>query len=50
MKSKVFVTRRIPQPGLDILEKRFEVKVNPYDRVLSKEDGRSSLSSHRYHR
>ncbi len=38
MKSNVFVTRRIPKPGLDILEKECEVKVNPYDRVLTKEE------------
>jgi len=38
VKPKVFVTRRIPKPGLDILEKECEVKVNPYDRVLTKEE------------
>lgn len=38
MKPKVFVTRRIPQPGFDILEKECEVRVNPYDRVLTKEE------------
>lgn len=38
MKSKVFVTRRIPQAGLDILEKECQVKVNPYHRVLTKEE------------
>ena len=37
-KSKVFVTRRIPQPGLDMLEERYEVVVNPYDRVLTKDE------------
>jgi len=36
MKPKVFVSRRIPQPGLDIVEKECEVKINPYDRVLTK--------------
>ena len=38
MKPKVFVTRRIPKPGVDILEKECEVKVYPYDRVLTKEE------------
>jgi len=38
VKPKVFVTRRIPKLGLDILEKECEVKVNPYDRVLAKEE------------
>ncbi len=36
MKPKVFVSRRIPQPGLDIVEKECEVKINPYDRVLTR--------------
>jgi glyoxylate reductase len=35
---KVFVTRKIPQPGLDVLEKEFTVDLNPYDRVLTKEE------------
>jgi len=38
MKSKVFVTRKIPEIGLNILEKECEVKVNPHDRVLTKEE------------
>ena len=38
MKPKVFVTRRIPQPGLDIVEKECEVKINPYGRVLTKKE------------
>ena len=38
MKPKVFVSRRIPQPGLDIVEKECEVKINPYDRVLTKKE------------
>lgn len=38
MKPKVFVTRKIPKIGLDILEKECEVKVNPHDRVLTKEE------------
>jgi len=38
MLMNVFVTRKIPQPGLEILRKEFEIEVNPYDRVLSKEE------------
>lgn len=34
---KVFVTRKIPEPGIEILRKEFEIEVNPYDRVLPKE-------------
>jgi len=37
-KWKVFVTRKIPKPGLDLLEKECEIEVNPYDRVLTKEE------------
>ena len=38
MKPKVFVTRKIPREGIDILEKTCKVKVNPYDRVLTKDE------------
>ena len=37
-KMRVFVTRQIPQVGLDMLEEHFEVTVNPYDRVLTEEE------------
>ena len=33
---KIFITRKIPQPGLDLLKKHYTVEVNPHDRVLSK--------------
>jgi len=36
-KKKVFVTRRIPQPGLDLL-KDFDMMLNPEDRVLTKQE------------
>lgn len=36
-KKKVFVTRRIPQPGLDLL-KDFDMTLNPEDRVLTKQE------------
>ena len=35
---KIFVTRSIPEPGLKLLEKHHQVEVNPYDRVLSREE------------
>ena len=35
---KIFVTRKIPEPGLDLLRKHHEVYVNPEDRVLSKKE------------
>lgn len=35
---KVFVTRRIPQVGLDLLQKECEVKVNPHERVLTRQE------------
>jgi glyoxylate reductase len=35
----VFVTRMIPQPGIDILQRQCErIDINPEDRVLSKEE------------
>ena len=35
---KVFVTRRIPEPGLDMLREHCEVELNEEDRVLTKEE------------
>ena len=35
---KIFVTRSIPEQGLKLLEKHHQVEVNPYDRVLTKEE------------
>jgi len=33
---KIFVTRKIPEPGLKILRKYHEIQINPHDKVLSK--------------
>lgn len=33
---KIFVTRKIPGPGLELLRKEHEIEVNPYGRVLTK--------------
>ena len=35
---KIFVTRKIPEAGLDILKKHHEIEINPEDRVLTKEE------------
>jgi len=35
---KVYITRRIPQPGIDMIVKEHEVEINPYDRVLTREE------------
>jgi glyoxylate reductase len=37
-KTRVFVTRQIPQAGLDMLKEHYEVIVNPHNRVLTKEE------------
>ncbi len=36
--KKVYVTRRIPQKALDLLEAECSLEVNPHDRVLSSEE------------
>ncbi|MCR4401563.1 MAG: D-glycerate dehydrogenase [Firmicutes bacterium] len=38
VKPKIYVTRRIPQPGLDLLATAFEVEVNSHDRVATREE------------
>ncbi len=38
MSMKIFVTRKIPEPGLELLRKHFEVEVYPHDRVPSEEE------------
>jgi lactate dehydrogenase-like 2-hydroxyacid dehydrogenase len=35
---KIFVTRMIPEPGLDLLRKKFDVEINRKDRVLTKKE------------
>jgi glyoxylate reductase len=37
-KWKVFVTREIPAPGLDLLRAECDVDLNPHDRVLTREE------------
>ena len=38
MAVKVYVTRKIPQPGIDLLKREFEVDVNPEDRPLTRDE------------
>lgn len=40
MPYKIFITRKIPQIGIDLLKKQkdFQVKVSPYDRVLTRKE------------
>jgi len=35
---KIFVTRKIPEPGLKLLRKHHEIELNPHGRVLTKEE------------
>ena len=37
-KPKVYVTRMIPQPAIDLLKEHCEVETNPEDRVLTKDE------------
>ena len=38
MKQKVFITRQIPQPGIDILKEYFEVSIFPEQRPIKKRE------------
>ena len=35
---KIFVTRSISEPGLDLLRKHHDIEANPHDGVLAKEE------------
>lgn len=35
---KIFITREIPKPGIDVLKRECTVEMNPHDRVLNKEE------------
>ena len=35
---RIYVTRKIPEPGLKLLRKEFEIEVNPENRALSKQE------------
>lgn len=48
-KYKIFVTRRIPETGIEKLRARgYEVTVSPHDRVLAKEELVAELKKDRY--
>ncbi|MFP4087343.1 MAG: 2-hydroxyacid dehydrogenase [Desulfobacteraceae bacterium] len=38
MKPTVFVTRRLPEGAMAVLDRHFEVRCNPHDRVLTREE------------
>jgi glyoxylate reductase len=38
MKPKVFVTRRLPEGAMQVLNENFDVQCNPYDRVLERQE------------
>ncbi|UCG70200.1 MAG: D-glycerate dehydrogenase [Thermoplasmata archaeon] len=35
---RIYVTRSLPSPGIEMLKERYEVEVNPHDRVPTKEE------------
>ncbi len=43
MKPQIFVTRRLPQGAMDLLEENFNVECNPNDRVLTRKELLSSV-------
>jgi len=38
MKPEIYVTRTLPQAGLDLLASEYDVEVNPHDRVATREE------------
>ncbi len=38
LKHRVFVTRKLPEEGMALLKETCHVEVNPYDRILTKEE------------
>jgi glyoxylate reductase len=38
MKPNIYVTRRLPEGAMQVLEERFDVECNPYDRVLDRQE------------
>lgn len=43
MKQNIYVTRRLPQAAMELLEKNFQVECNPFDRVLHREELREQV-------
>ncbi|OGY26319.1 MAG: D-glycerate dehydrogenase [Candidatus Woykebacteria bacterium RBG_19FT_COMBO_43_10] len=47
MSKKVYVTRPIPEEGIELLKKKgFQVDINPEDKVLSKEELKKAISGY----
>src|SRR6056297_44385 len=44
-KPKIYITRKIPQAGIDLLSEKYDVEVNPNDRVLIREELLSAVKS-----
>ena len=44
-KPKIYITRKIPQAGIDLLSEKYDVEVNPNDRVLNREELLSAVKS-----
>jgi glyoxylate reductase len=38
MKPRIFVTRRLPEGAMQVLNENFDVQCNPYDRVLERQE------------
>jgi lactate dehydrogenase-like 2-hydroxyacid dehydrogenase len=38
MKPNIYVTRRLPEAAMELLEKNFELECNPFDRVLTHQE------------
>ncbi len=38
MKPKIFVTRRLPEGAMQVLDENFDVECNPHDRVLTRQE------------
>jgi glyoxylate reductase len=43
MKEKIVITRRIPEKGLALLRERYELVINPHDRVMPRQEITESM-------
>ena len=46
MHLRVFVTRRLPQPALDLITGRYVMTVNPHDRMISRDELLDGVRTH----
>src|SRR6056297_1466739 len=42
-KPKVYVTRKLPKKAMDIIDNECDMKVNPYDRVMTREELKKAI-------